>query len=452
MSTSPPVTRRLAEFAVSTRWTDLPPITKHAGRRTVLNALGLAVGATRHVAVERAFAAVSGLGTAPVSTVLGRDARIGLLWAPLLNGMAMHVEDFDDTHLQTVIHPGAPIVPAALAVAEWRDASGADLLEAATIGAEVALRVGNGICPEHFDRGWHLTGTAGHIGGAVAAGKLMNLDAAQMMNCIALGAAQAAGLQEALGTMSKCFHPGKAAADGVQAALLAAKGFTGPATAIEGRRGFGAVATPDPRYDAMLDGIGETWEIDENTFKPYACGIVSHAVTDAGIQLRRQLTSPDDIESVTVTVNPVVLDVMGKRPENGLESKFSVYHSFAVGFLDGSAGPAAFTDERATARDTTALRAKTEAILDPTIAKDEARVRISTRDGRTFESHIPHATGSAARPMSDDQLSDKVRLVATPVLGDAVETLIRVAFKLDEEPDLMPLLAATSPRSAARPQ
>jgi 2-methylcitrate dehydratase PrpD len=286
----------------------------------------------------------------------------------------------------------------------------------------------------------------------VAAGKLVNLDVDRMMNCIALGAAQAAGLQEALGTMSKCFHPGKAAADGVQAALLAAEGFTGPVTAIEGRRGFGAVATPDPRYDVMLDGIGQTWEIDKNTFKPYACGIVSHAVTDAGIELRGRLESPDDVESVRVTVNPVGLDVMGKRPQDGLESKFSVYHSFAVGFLDGSAGPAAFTNERVAASDTTALRAKTEAILDPTIAKDEARVRISTRDGRTLDSHILHATGSAARPMTDEELSDKVRLVAAPVLGHAVETLIRVAFKLDKEVDLMPLLAATAPLSNAHPQ
>lgn len=447
MTTS--VTATLAAFAGD--GAALPEEVRHAGRRTVLNAVALAVGAARHPAAEAALAAARALGTPPQAGLLGRPERLGLTWAPLVTGIAVHVEDYDDTHLATVVHPGAPVVPAALAAAEWVGADGAAALDAVVVGVEVAARVGLGLGPGHFDRGWHLTGTAGHVGAAAAAGRLLGLDHAAMVSCLGLAATQAAGLQEALGTMTKPFHPGKAAADGVEAALLAAEGFTGPPAALEGRRGLLAVAAPKPDPDAVVAGLGTVWETCRNTFKPYACGIVSHPVIDGAVALRGRVPDPEAVTAVTVTVNPVVLDVMGiADPVDGLQSKFSVYHCFAVGLLDGVAGPAQYTDERARAPEVAALRAKVRVVGDPAVARDEAHVEVRTRDGATVAHHVEHATGSEQRPLSDAQLAHKARLVVGPVLGAATDAFVDLASRLDGLSGVDVLVAASQPPKEER--
>lgn len=441
------VSRRLAQLAVNTTWDSLPQPSRHAGRRTFANAVCLAVGAAQHPAVESVLGVLQSLETKPEAGLLGRSERLGAVWAPLLNGLAMHVEDFDDTHLPTVIHPGAPVVPAALAAGELTDATGVQTLEAMIVGVEVALRVGNGISPAHFERGWHITGTTGHLGATVAAGRLLGLDEDAMVVALGIGATQAAGLQENIGTMTKAFHPGKAATDGIEAALLAREGFTGPREPIEGRRGFAEIAAPDPNYQTMIENLGTNWEIEQNAFKPYACGIVSHPVIDAALALRNQLDQGERIAEVEARINPVVLDVMGvEDPQEGLQSKFSVYHCFAVGFLDGAAGPAQFSDSRARDPEVVALRGRVNAAPDPSVAKDEAWVRLRTESGREVEHHVEHATGSAAAPMTDEQLREKARLVVGPLLGAHAEEFIDCAFRIDELETLDTLFALAHPQ------
>ncbi|WP_405106896.1 MmgE/PrpD family protein [Micromonospora sp. NBC_01405] len=428
-----PLTAELAEFASGLSWEQIPESARHAARRTFVNVVGLAVDASRHDAVEIAVATLGDLGLRGRSSVLGRADTLTAAWAAFVNGMAMHVEDFDDTHLRTVIHPGSPVVPAALAVAELTNASGRDLLTAVTAGVEVACRVGNALGPGHFDRGWHLTGTMGHLGAAVAAGRLLGLDATRMRHAVSLAATQAAGTTEQLGTMSKSMHPGKAAADGVEAALLAAAGFTGPDAPLEGRRGLAALLAPEPDLAEATRELGRAWEIEANAFKPYSCGIVSHPVIDAAIELRDILPGPEVIESVDVVVRPVVLEVMGvEEPEDGLRSKFSVYHCFAVGFLDGGAGPAQYSDARARDESVIALRRKVRASIEPTMPKDACEVTVRTTGGTTHRVSIAHATGSVDRPMSDERLRAKFDLLVRPRLGDRAAALWRTAWHIDE--------------------
>jgi 2-methylcitrate dehydratase PrpD len=428
------VTTELAAFAAGPLQAPAEEVL-HAGERTVANALPLAVGGAALEATRIALETVAELGNAPEATVLGTDRRLSAQWAAFVNGVGVHVEDFDDTHLATVIHPGAPVVPAALAVAERVDSTGLELLEAVLVGVEVALRVGVGVSPSHFDRGWHLTATTGHFGAAAAAGRLVGLDATAMANALGIVATQAAGTQAALGTMTKPFHPGKAAANGVEAALLAAAGFTGPIDGIEGRRGFAEVTSADPDLEVMLAGLGETWHLTANAFKPYACGIVSHAAIDAAIALRDAIPDPSAVEAIEVQVNPVVLDVMGvKEPRDGLQSKFSVYHCVAVGLIDGAAGPAQYSDARAVDPATRRLRDVVAVRLDPAIARDETRIVAHTSDGATHGRHIEHATGSAARPMSDEELGAKARLVAGATLGDGVDEFFTAALGLRRLP------------------
>lgn len=443
---APAVSRELAHFASTLQWADLPDGARRAARRTFANVVGLAVGASGHPAVVTALGALEDLGAEGNCSVLGRPERLGVSWAPLVNGIAMHVEDFDDTHLRTVLHPGAPVVAAALSVAETTGSSGTDILTAVAAGVEIASRVGNGICPGHFDLGWHVTGTMGHLGAAMAAGRLLGLDPERMHHALALAATQAAGHTQQLGTMTKSLHPGKAAADGVEAALLAQAGFTGPDEPIEGRRGLAALMAPDVDLDEMLRDLGTVWELEDNAFKPYACGIVSHPVIDAGVALRDRVPDPARIASVEVVVRPVVLEVMGvEEPQHGLQSKFSVYHCFAVGLLDGAAGPAQYSDERASDPGVVALRRTVRAVTDPDMPKDACRVTVVLKDGTTVTEVVEHATGSVDQPMTDDQLRAKFDLVVRPVLGEGTDALWTAAFGLDDLSSVTALIEASRP-------
>jgi 2-methylcitrate dehydratase PrpD len=444
--TNLPVTQTFADFIAAATWDGLPESVQQAARRTFGNCVALAVGASQSDPVRRVGRSLAGLGQPEHASILGHETRTGVEAAALVNGFAAHLEDFDDTHLRTVVHPGAPIVPAALALAEYKGLDGRAMLTAIAVGIEVALRFGNGICPEHFDRGWHLTGTAGHVGAAAAAGRVVGLKPEQLVVAIGLGATTASGLTAALGTMTKPYHPGKAAADGVQAALLAADGFTGPPQPIEGRRGLAQLSSSRHDFDTMLDGLGDVWEIEANAFKPYACGIVSHAVIDAAIALREQVADGVELTHVEIEVNPVVLDVMGvKNPVDGLGTKFSVYHCFAIGFLEGLGGPEQFGDSRARRADVVSLRDRVRVTTDARIPKGAAHVVAHLAGGQSsVEIEVPNATGSAERPMSDEQLREKARLVASPVLGQDLDHFLDIAFTIDEHDPAALLALATS--------
>lgn len=438
------ITRRLAEFALSPAPRTAPAEVRDVVRRTIVNSVVLGTSAGHHDAVRIAWDLARSTGSPPRASVLGTSERTGVLSAPLIHGIAMHVEDFDDTHLRTVIHPGAPVVGAALTAAEQARASGEQFMDAVLAGVEVALRVGIGICPSHFDIGWHITGTAGHVGAAAAAARLLGLDRDQAAFALALASVEAAGLTEANGSMTKSLHPGKAASDGLEAAMLASRGLTGPADPIEGPRGLAALTSAESELAVMVAGLGSTWHAADNTFKPYACGIVSHAVIDAGVALRARL-SADEVQRVDVRVNPVVMDVMGVAdPHDGLQSKFSVFHCFTVGFLRGAAGPEQFSDKEARAGDVVSLRRRVHVTTDPVVAKDEAYVTVVTADGQQRREHVEHATGSLSRPMTDAQLRDKCRLVGRPALGARIEDLISLLFRVERLETLQPLFEASA--------
>lgn len=443
------VTRMLARYVVNATYESLPADVVREARRSLLNWLGVAIGGCRHEAVEIALATVAEFSGPARASVLGRTERLDMLHAALINGISSHVLDFDDTHLRTVIHPSGPVAPALLALAETRPVPGKDLLLAFVLGVEVECRIGNGVCPSHYDQGWHVTATAGVFGAAAAAGKLLHLSETQMVHALGIAATQAAGLREMFGTHCKPFHPGRAAQNGLFAALLAARGFTSSAEAIEGRRGFARVMAPEYDLAEMVNGLGERFEIRYNTYKPFACGIVIHPAIDGCIQLRSAFgLSADQIERIDLRVNPLVLELTGKRaPRTGLEGKFSIYHSAAVAIIDGAAGEAQYSDARVTDPAVVALRERVHALADATVARDECRVTVTLRDGRVFTRHVQHAVGSLARPMSDDELDAKFRDLVTPILpADQAEELIRLCRSLEDLPDSAALARTAVPR------
>lgn len=450
---SPPVTHILARFACTADEGLMPAAVRHEALRALLNWAGCAIGASTHPTIERALAAVAPFAGARQATVLGRGDELDILNVALLNGMASHTFDFDDTHLRTVIHPAGPVASAIMALAEYQPTPGPALVDAFVIGVEVECRIGNAVYPSHYDVGWHITGTTGVFGAAAAAGRLLRLDEQQMTYALGIAATTASGLREMFGSMCKPLHPGWAAKNGLTAALLAQQGFTSAAQGIEGRRGFANVLATERNYAEITDRLGDTWELAENTYKPFACGIVIHPVIDGVIQLRNeQGLRAADIASIAVDVHPLVLELTGKtRPQVGLEGKFSVYHSAAVALIDGDAGEAQYSDARVRDPQVVALRDKVKASVDRDMPEDAARILVTLSDGRRLEKHIEHAIGSLAKPMTDADLERKFSGLVVPHKGEALaDRLIERFWTLEEMPDVGDLPAMTVPRERTR--
>jgi 2-methylcitrate dehydratase PrpD len=442
------VTRTLSRYLVNSRWADIPERVRHEASRAVLNWLGCAVGSCRHETVECALAAVQPFCGPPQAAVLGRGERMDILHAALINGISSHVLDFDDTHARA-IHPSAPVLPALFAFAEWRTVRGADFVHAFVLGVEAEERVGLSVFPEHYRAGWHITGTAGVFGSAAAAGKLLGLDERQMAWALGIAATQAAGLQEMFGSMCKSLHPGRAAQNGLTAALLAAKNFTSSERAIEAPRGFARVLSTRFDPEVITAGLGERFELLSNMYKPYACGLVVHAAIDGCIELvREHRLTPDAIEAVELTVSPLVLDLTGNTaPQTGLEGKFSVYHAVAAAIIHGAAGEAQFSEACVRDPRVVAVRSRVSTKVDPAIGRTEARVTIRTRDGRALSRHVEHALGTLARPMSDADLEAKFRGLAGEMLpGAQIEEIIKLCWQLPTLSDAATLARAAVPR------
>jgi 2-methylcitrate dehydratase PrpD len=337
-----------------------------------------------------------------------------------------------------VIHPSGPVAAALLALAEFRPMNGAEFLHAFILGVEVECRIGNAVYPSHYDVGWHITGTAGVFGAAAAVGRALGLSGEQMTWALGIAATQSSGLREMFGTMCKPFHIGRAAQNGMTAAYLASMNFTSSGQGIEAPRGFAHVLAPERNFAAITDRLGETWEVAQNTYKPFACGIVIHPTIDGCIQLHDEYgLTGDEIDSIVLAVHPLVLELTGKKdPQTGLEGKFSVYHSAAIAIIHGEAGERGYSD--AIVRDSSVreLRDKVIAKQDNSIPEDGAHIAIRLKDGRTIEKKIAHAIGSLARPMSDADLEDKFRGLAAGVLSPtATNALIGLCWSIEQLED-----------------
>ena len=397
----------------------LPAEVRHQAVRCLVNLAGCTLGGARHEAAQTAWTALRPFMGPPQATLLGRAERTDALHAALINGIASHVLDFDDTHLATLVHPSGPVVAALLALAQHLPISGADLVDAVAVGIEVECRIALGICPAHYDRGWHVTGTVGGLGAAAAAARAMRLDPQRTAWALGTAATQACGLREMFGTMCKSLHPGRAAQAGLMAALAAAAGFTSSLRAIEAPRGFAEVLGEQPDYPAMLAGLGQDWVVMENSFKPYACGLVIHPVIDACLALRAEaVDDPAAIAAVTLDVHPLVLELTGKaEPADGLEGKFSVHHSAAATLNDGYGSARQYSDEAVDDPRNVALRRKVTLRPDPAMRKDEARVTVTLAGGGQASRHVEHALGSLQRPMGDADLDAKFLDLAADVLA-----------------------------------
>jgi 2-methylcitrate dehydratase PrpD len=440
------VTGMLAERLVELSQPGAASMVSTHARGHIANALALGIAASASPAVEAVVRLGRELGGAPAIPLPGRLDKLDLTHAALAMGVAAHMDDFDDTHLATVIHPSAATLAAVWPLSIALGASGERAVTAFSLGCEAQLRIGLAMSPDHYDAGWHITGTCGVLGAAVAAGILLKLESSALSRAIGIAASCTVGQREGFGTMLKALHPGKAAANGVLAARLAAAGFTGSQRVLEAPRGLFAVLADRVDMEQVNADLGERWELADDVIKPYPCGVVIHPLIDAALQIHRRLLSAERIQEITVRCHPLVVDLTGvAEPADELQARFSAVHAVAAALTDGVADLSTFTNSRVTDPTVRRLRANVRLVPDLAVARDQCDIDLVLDDSTHLRADIAHASGSIARPLTNKEIAAKVHGLVNPTLPGGGERLMTAVNGLIDAPDLTNLIAAVVP-------
>ncbi len=433
---------RLASFVAAASWADVAA-QSHEAKRSILNFFATALGSACDPAVTSALRALFPFSGAATSTIIGRPDRLDALAASFVNAISANLLDFDDTHMDTIIHPAAPVAAPVLALAEARGSSGRDVIKAFVLGVEIECRIGNAVSPGHYARGWHITSTCGVFGAAAACARLLGLPADGIANAIGIAASQSAGIVENLASAAKNVSVGNAARNGLFAALLAEQGYAASPLAIEGPLGWAQAMGDEPDLERMLGDLGRSWEIAKNTYKPYPAGIVFHAVIDACVRLRARLSGRiDTIAAVTVQGSALLLARGDRAVRNERDARVSIHHCAACALLLGTAGVAEFSEATVVRPDIVALRQKVRAELDASLPDGAARVDIQLLSGEKLGETVMAARGSLADPLSDADIEAKLR--AGLRLGGADwdgEAVIDAVWRLDTLADISVLMS-----------
>ncbi|WP_311967261.1 MmgE/PrpD family protein [Bradyrhizobium archetypum] len=443
------VSRTLADLVAATSWADVAAL-QHEAKRSILNFFATALGSAYDPTVTIALRTLSPFSGSATSAIIGRTERLDAMGAAFVNAVSANLLDFDDTHPETIIHPAAPVAAPALALAEARKLSGREVLTAFILGVEVECRIGNAVSPHHYARGWHITSTCGIFGAAAACAKLLGLSVDGIANAIGIAASQSAGIVENLPTAAKNVSVGNAARNGLFAALLAQQGYEAAPRAIEGPLGWARVMGDEPDLERLLGGLGQTWQISMNTYKPYPAGIVFHAVIDACLALRSRIERIDQIEAVTVHGSALLL-ARGDRPvRNERDARVSIHHCVACALLIGAAGVSEFAREAVFRPDIAKFREKARAELDSSMPDGAARVSIRLASGETISETVMSPRGGLADPLEDCDIEAKLRDGArTGGSSWDAERIIEAVWQLDTCDDITGLLQSARNESLA---
>ena len=421
----------------------------------MLDWLGSALAGSLEPPARMAQRVVAGLGTSADATVFSggptfRDGRSSAAGAALANGVASHILELDDVHKGSTLHAAAPVIPAALAVAQREHATGRDFLLAVALGYEAALRVGEAVNPSHY-RFFHPTGTAATFGAAAAAGSLLKLDAPAMLNALGSAGTQAAGLWEfnADGAMSKHLHPGKAAFNGVLAADLAREGFSGASRILEGDRGFFRAMSASYDASRITDRLASHWKIGENCYKLHSCCGHTHTAIDAALELRAaRAGAPAGIAAVQIeTYGPGFEIVKELNPRSPYQAKFSLAYCVAAALLEGKVGldqfgPGRFDSSGVRHPGIAALLKRTRITVENDLTAKypgawPARVTVAYRDGVHLTASGDFPRGNPENPVSTEVLEEKFLSLVEPRFGpDLARLAIRTVRELDSAADM----------------
>lgn len=462
-----PLAVQLATFASRSTYKQLPAAVQASAIERVLDSLGVSLGALSLPTSEAVVQLVRDRGGAAQATVIGHGDRLPAASVAFAGGVFAHSLDFDDTHLPSILHPSASVVPAALAAAEHYGSSGAQFLAAVAVGLEVCVRVGMAGYDKashsnvYFDRGQHATSICGTLGAAVAAAVLAGLDEIGITHALGVSASMASGIIEANrgGGNVKRMHCGWAAQAGVTAAELVALGFTGPPTVLEGRFGLLQAFLGDRAHaGAVVAGLGQHWEVPGIFFKPYPANHFTHTIVDAAMELAGRGVKPVDVAAVTVGVPSEILRTVGeplelkRRPETAYQAQFSGPYAVAVGLFGGHGIGATlddYTDELARDPDRRELMSKVTVVADAACdaiypLQFPATLRIDLADGTSVAAEVRANRGGPERPLTPAELETKFAGNAARVLDAAgVDAVVREVRALPDRADVAELIAAT---------
>lgn len=458
--------QQLAAFAAKTTFDTLPEAVVRSTKERILDSIGIQLAATEEKLADGVIAMVDVWGGTGESGIVGRSGKYPAPSAALVNGTLAHSLDFDDTHLPSVLHPSASIVPATLAMAEATGASGKDAIVAAALGIEICVRIGmGGYLPDKgnvwFEKGWHATSICGALGAAALSAKLLGLDATGIANSFGIAASMASGVIEAnrTGGTIKRLHCGWAAHAGITAALLVKNGYTGPPTVFEGRFGlFTAFLDGAFSEDNVVRGLGETWELPDIFYKPYPANHYTHAGIDAALAIRKQLGTvvPAEIAKIELGSATAPLRTIGEpraekiRPQSGYHAQFSGPFTVASALMGGGGLGVSFndfTDAMAKDADRLALAAKVETFVDAECEKTfpvqfPAVVRVTMNDGRVFEERVMANRGGPKNPLSEDELRLKFSINANRLVSeDRANQIASTILSLESQDTVSGLLA-----------
>lgn len=459
--------QQVAEFAVRAMRGGVPEDVAHSVVQRVTDILGLCLAAQELPSSQAVIAHACEIGGAGRSQAIGVPQRVSAPAAAFVNGVLAHSLDYDDTHLPSVLHPSASVIPAALAAAEHVGASGESVVRAIAVGLEVTVRLGmvgydkdlgNSV---YFEHGQHATSICGAMGAAVAAGLVLGLDEDGIVHTLGLAASKASGIIESnrTGGTVKRLHCGWAAESGVTSAMLVARGLTGPPSVLEGRFGFFTAWLHGSSLDlgAVVRDLGTVWSVPEIFFKPYPANHFTHTAVDAGAALRGRGVRPEDVVRLELGVPGAALRTIGepidvkRAPDTGYQAQFSGPFALVAGLLGGSGlgtGLDDYTDALAQAPLRRALMAKVDVVEDAQCNEIfphqfPAVVRAELADGTRHVVEVLANRGGPQRPLSDDELDVKFRENVAPYLADPATAAaqLRGLRGLTSVADLMALFA-----------
>lgn len=427
------ISEQLAKFVDDVTIENLPADVIELAKLSFLDWLGSVIvgGATRPIHMFLRVA--RDLGGKAQATVIPDGSKTSCQLAALVNAASSHVVEMDDLHKPSVLHPAAPVIPTALAVAERDGISGAELLSAIVAGYEVAIRAGEALGPSHY-RFWHTTGTCGVFGAAAAAGKLLRLTQEQMVWALGSAGTQSAGLWEFVveGAMSKQLHPAKAATDGLLAALLAQQGFTGAARIFEGEKGLARATSTAPDLARLTEDLGGgSSRILQNSFKAHAACYHIHSTIDAILALKTRFDlKPAEIRKITVLLYSAALDLLQDvEPINPYAAKFSIPYCIATALLKGRVGLDEFTEEGIHDQIVQRLMSLVDMQPDPQLDKVypdtwPAIVTIETTAGVRLQTRVDYPKGDPKNPMTREELVEKFHVLTHRILPEASRLML----------------------------
>ncbi len=455
------LTADAAGFAAGLAFADIPAHTLHIAKRCIIDGLGVMLAGTEQEALAVADRYLAATGATPVARAVGNPVRrLSPQQAAFWNGLAGHAMDWDDTQVAEgpdrpyglLTHPTIPPLSAALALSEVEDGtSGKDFLTSFVAGVEVECKIAEAINPDHYNLGFHTSGTIGTFGSAAAAARLLGLNAERTAQVLGGAASMAAGIRANFGTMGKPMHVGRSSENGVTSALLAREGFTFNEDALDGKWGYLSVAGRGGAPELVLGRFGDPFSLSEPgvSIKPYPCGVLTHPSMDAMKALMEEnALTPGDIESVTLYAsNNILHPIRFRIAQTELEGKFCMAFLLSAIILTGRAGKAEFTDAFVRSPECQAMQERVETRFDPDIAamghdKILSRIEVETKSGEIIRKFSDDRyRGGPQNPLSDEEVEGKFLDCVAGILSDnQARAVLDAIWSLEDQADARILL------------